>query len=362
MGNRNYLFGRPGSISKLKPSLIMLGCLLGAIFASVCACGDGDDAIRTDFGDDAIRIDFWMQDMAGTIGDRPMTKIAIPGTHDTGTYDTTTHSKFAPGKWDFWKSLAKKVTVAYSRTQDHDIGKQLMDGNRYFDLRLSYIFGSGENFHTFHTLEGTYFQDLLDALKGFLDEHPKEIVILDFRTFAGFDDPRIHETIFALISWHLGEDRLVPSTGTLEEITPNGIWAAKQQVIVRYSWAGVTESEYSPWIRRGPDWQSPEFKKTEPWMNTTSVNKFTEGMEKKLKEPRDTSKLYVMQGVLTPDQNYITWHLFGSLKKNLAEKINPKLTELLTEPWRKYNLNIVTADYYDSHGRGLIDAVIALNH
>ena len=45
-----------------------------------------------------------------------------------------------------------------------------------------------------------------------------------------------------------------------------------------------------------------------------------------------------------------------------AKKINPKLTELLTGPWRKYNLNIVTADYYDSHGRGLIDAVIALNH
>jgi hypothetical protein len=78
----------------------------------------------------------WMHDSLNIIGDKPLSKISIPGSHDSGM------------------SISEVGTVGAcdgnTKTQSNNILQQLEAGARYFDIRP--IIGGGE-FHTGHYTE-----------------------------------------------------------------------------------------------------------------------------------------------------------------------------------------------------------------
>ncbi|MEN9657770.1 MAG: hypothetical protein RL571_1235 [Pseudomonadota bacterium] len=113
-------------------------------------------------------------DSRGAFGTRPLHKICIPGTHDSGCYIDHTIN-------------------ALSKTQTKKIFDQLCGGIRYFDIR-PYV--KDENFFTFHG--PLYTGDQIDGENGILsqiynflsslEESARELIILNISHFYEFND------------------------------------------------------------------------------------------------------------------------------------------------------------------------------
>ncbi|HKF48620.1 MAG TPA: hypothetical protein VKB38_14785 [Terracidiphilus sp.] len=121
----------------------------------------------------------WMGDVLQDhpeFGDIPVTQMALPGSHDSGTYTMDTRA----------------------RTQSLTIEEQLKAGLRYFDFRATL---SGDNYYIHHGLleskttslakrpipknldSGT---EIFAQIRRFLKANPKEVVILRFGDYWGY--------------------------------------------------------------------------------------------------------------------------------------------------------------------------------
>src|SRR5439155_9303416 len=114
----------------------------------------------------------WMADMASYIGQRPISQVILPGSHDSGTY----------GKF------ALPIQTGESQTQDLNIEQQLEHGVRVFDLRaepncISAFRGFPFTCNDMWVNHGTdvTFESMgtiTTQLDNFTASHPREIVIL----------------------------------------------------------------------------------------------------------------------------------------------------------------------------------------
>ncbi|MEM7039755.1 MAG: hypothetical protein AAF570_22470, partial [Bacteroidota bacterium] len=120
----------------------------------------------------------WMTENWDLIANRPLSKICIPGSHDSGTYQETTATVRGG-----WKN---------TKTQLYDFQLQLMQGARYFDLRPTLY---NAQFYTAHSskIAGNFFgavgallEDIFLQLDAFLSipGHEKELILLDFHKFS----------------------------------------------------------------------------------------------------------------------------------------------------------------------------------
>ncbi|MGM9335854.1 hypothetical protein ACTAFV_28310 [Streptomyces murinus] len=135
-----------------------------------------------------IALGSWMDQLRGTIGDRPMNQVVIPGSHDAGTAGITGDSGMCDagdtvGTARKWPALAASM----SRTQSGSLVQQLDGGSRYLDLRLCKQDGKWFSYHGGPL--GRLFFDAPDGKGGvipgqarevadWIRAHPKEIVIL----------------------------------------------------------------------------------------------------------------------------------------------------------------------------------------
>ncbi|MYQ90288.1 hypothetical protein GTY20_02470 [Streptomyces sp. SID4946] len=135
-----------------------------------------------------IALGSWMDQLRGTIGDRPMNQVVIPGSHDAGTAGITGDSGMCDagdtvGTARKWPALAASM----SRTQSGSLVQQLDGGSRYLDLRLCKQDGKWYSYHGGPL--GRLFFDAPDGKGGvipgqarevadWIQAHPKEIVIL----------------------------------------------------------------------------------------------------------------------------------------------------------------------------------------
>lgn len=146
---------------KLKTStkvlIIVLASILFALCVTVIACAIfANSSTYTEPGTPPEIGNNWMSYIAtGTA----LKTIAIPGSHDAGTYDMSYLGK----------------------TQDKDIATQLNYGVRYLDLRPIDDNGTLKIFHG--PLTGSQLEPMLRAVRVFLKQNPSEIVILDFQHF-----------------------------------------------------------------------------------------------------------------------------------------------------------------------------------
>lgn len=103
--------------------------------------------------------------MAKVDGERTLSELAIPGTHDSAT-------KYAQLGF-------------FSKCQTKDIGAQLDAGFRYLDIRLAVDGDRLKLVHGFTSCktgpmpwsETLYLEDVLDQCYAFLDEHPSETIL-----------------------------------------------------------------------------------------------------------------------------------------------------------------------------------------
>lgn len=263
-----------------------------------------------------------------------ITQIAIPGSHDCGTCHLNKSWPVGPDEPDILQDLGnnpilgpilvRPIMLRWSVTQHSTVYDQLMTGVRYFDFRIAKLLGV---YRMVHGLYGDAIFDVLDNIKLFLDEHNKEIVILDFQAVfdCSNDD---HLAIIGRLQSLFGS-RLLEKSGQLPTI--HEMQEANQQVIVIYG--GYMEFPFL-WPRNF----CPN-----PWANTMTVSTLFKFLLKHLsKKPKNC--LFVTQAILTPQTKTILLKPFSTLFK-ATKTCRESLPSWIEDEASKLNPNIIMTDF-----------------
>lgn len=215
----------------------------------------------------------WMTDISYAIGHMLLKELLLPGAHNAGVDQDNCH--FPDELW--------------GACQDYTFDYQLENGIRVLDCRVKDIDpGNGlfqfrhGSFHSWHVLS-----DLTDQVKSFLDQHPEEIIILDFHEFQGsasFDYARFGSQINHGIGWRL----LPPEANkmTINEI--RAMWPKRRVALccdpvphafnwpkIPHLWSGesiINNEELNKWINS--TMQDPPIQQL--WaLSATAYNLFT---------------------------------------------------------------------------------------
>ncbi|MFH0802303.1 MAG: hypothetical protein V2A78_07975 [bacterium] len=188
------------------------------------------------------------------IGDRMLNEIALPGTHDSGTYSITSSGDYADdgnmdpvakwvngheGHWytpiikpvlNYITNLDKQVVASWAHVQQANFLQQLTDGIRYIDLRVQ---DKNGQYVIVHSLTGGNLTDLMTAIKTFyaMPGTDKEILLLDFNHTFDMDDTAFIAWLKASLVDANGNSLLIPRGSDLHL---NNIWATNQRIILFY--------------------------------------------------------------------------------------------------------------------------------
>jgi len=130
----------------------------------------------------------WMGENSATIGNIPLSLLAIPGSHDSGTFAISSDSSITPDNPStILSELAPSVATAWSQAQDIDFIGQLNAGIRYFDLRvIACSVNDGNNtstsYYTCHGFLGAALDQLFSDIQTFYaqgEQYSNEIIMLD---------------------------------------------------------------------------------------------------------------------------------------------------------------------------------------
>ncbi|CAD6939462.1 unnamed protein product [Tilletia controversa] len=306
----------------------------------------------------------WMRRMAAKIGPKMLHQVALPGTHDSGTYGITLSSSVADdvSSWykaasvNIWAGLTRNAIMkGWSIAQPLDIQHQLSSGIRYLDLRVQAsknVFTGNYSHNIVHSLFSVSIDDVLAQVDTFLSESGKEneVVLLDFNHFFNYD-AAAHADLASRIKTQLN-NKLAPASLTAN-VTLDQLWKSSGRVVTFYSDnTSVTQNDFlwSPKIISSP-W---------PDMRTaTDVLNFLDASV-----PVTAATFYVLQGVITPDGDMIGNGLipFTDNPSNLlelAKTINPGLIHRI-KGWKQKGVNIVIADYVNWSPK-YVDTIVKLN-
>ena len=284
-----------------------------------------------------------MGELVDVIADVPLHKVRIPGTHDSGAYNLSTHRMGDLPTWlrsiHEWSYglVTRPVTgimVGWGEAQGLDIYGQCRQGARYLDLRV--VHDKGKYF-TAHGMAGASFADILTQVAQFLDDHPKEVIICDFNHFHRFECAAHHHGFLDIVDQCLGRHaaplalrRASSSGGT---VTYRELLSAGRRAVCLYGgwdFQGVARRavEIGCWGRSLHDLWSP-------WPKARSFSQLLERIVALDQDGAHALGFFVLQGVVTPDAPRIAkslvlpdWDRPRSLR-TLAKRVTPLISRLL---------------------------------
>jgi len=146
----------------------------------------------------------WMADGWGILANKTLADFSIPGTHDSGSYKSLVENmQKEPAHAKQILNLARSVSVdvkpfigsiatAWARSQSASVYQQLMSGARYIDLRACFLQTPHDKSGTWVAhhgiVPGVAVQEILNDVKRFVDEHAKEVVVLELSHFGECTD------------------------------------------------------------------------------------------------------------------------------------------------------------------------------
>lgn len=318
--------------------------------------------------------EMWMESLYQQypeFGEVTLRDVLLPGTHDTGTFTfddqgdphDLSPDSFYPGSTEYNAAYAiRDLIVPYSQTQDLDIKQQLEAGVRYFDLRVGpYMwYEDGEvkieetNLRTMHGVYGEDMDTIIEDLKHFVIQNPKEIVILDFQHFYEMTDTSYQYLINQLTATF--SDQLISMT-ELKSATLEELWNINKQLVILFDINDSTEAYIDAEQILNRDGNL---------INTyNSENLDISGFSNLLDDYLNTAeedKLFVLQGVRTPAFD-IAAILDGMTLYDLSEETNQ-----VVHKWLEVNYNqtgnsggknnVIMIDYIDYNS---INKIINLN-
>lgn len=148
----------------------------------------------------------WMNDDWEEIKGLKITQLAIPGTHDSGTFDLSLFA--APNMKDaklireldeIGVDLPAEIIRNWATSQGSNFSQQLIHGARYFDIRTTMSDGV---FHTYHYLLSLVrIEELLEQISSFLNNTSRECLVLDF---SHFDNIQNIDLLYQMIISKIG--------------------------------------------------------------------------------------------------------------------------------------------------------------
>ena len=265
----------------------------------------------------------WMENIMGSIGDKTLSQIMIPGSHDSGTNKMVCF--FANG---------------WAQCQARSFREQLDAGIRYFDCRLAYYPENKKDHFWFRHRDWNCrvnLKQLLDAVSSFLQENQKEIIILDFSHFRAPVGSKDLQNRFDFKEFEERFDFLKPSfvrdyqSKTIQDLVANN----KRLVLL-----------CDPYRIRTKPWGQSLNVSTEGWANESNIEGLKSFLEKRvqhLKDYRDAAgePFHLTQVILTPTVSNII--------PSLVKKVNEFMPEVLMQKTWLEKVNIMFYDYAGSN-------------
>lgn len=311
----------------------------------------------------------WMEEF-GTkhnLGKKPLCQVGLPGTHDSGTYrfDKTKGASTDSGldsiqnildrgkvlgKVNEW--LLSAIFERLCQCQSLTIREQLEQGIRYVDMRVGYHADSG----TFMTCHGVFcvdVEEILEEITSFLQDNPKEIVIVEFKKLYGFQEGQ-YEALGNMIIKAFGNKLAVrdecPANAPVQKF-----WNKGYQAVVLYQNQNMcNQSNGRLWPLNYLD---------SPWPNAGNTTELYSALQKKVAN-HSKDHFFAVQGILTPDAELIQkelWKGGGDMSiRQVARRCGGKVVDWVEEEWKPTkNLNIVIVDFFEDCN--LLPAIINYN-
>jgi hypothetical protein len=315
----------------------------------------------------------WMTDNAAVIGKKNLNEIALPGTHDAGSFTIDLDNykggifgskvETSPDTKPLKQLLARgSVFAGWAKTQEKTTAEMLNDGIRYFDIRV--CADAKGILMTCHGLYGTSVELMLNDIKFFADKNPKELILLGFNHFwdkqfqieqnkkqgevEGLSKIKWTELV-GLIKTKLA-GKLVDGKKFSPKTKLEDLWKLKKdnQIIALFDTDEVPEDAFI-WKRKEENtwfagWEIDVFKN-----NTISILQ-------NAKDGKYVDKFYAVRSSVTPDESgkLITKGFFNELypssASELADMTNPIALGWIKNEWKgKYPINLIWADFYNRH-------------
>ncbi|XP_042363196.1 PI-PLC X domain-containing protein 1-like [Plectropomus leopardus] len=188
----------------------------------------------------------WMSQLPPQLHNIPLFNLAIPGSHDSMSYDLDINSSIVEP--DRLKRLSKiycarKIVRKWAATQEETITMQLDAGVRYFDLRIARKANDPDptRLYFYHGLcTQTDVETVLRAINDWAERHPKEILILALSNFKGFDkkiEKQLHAHLINFIKTLFGA-KLRNTVSQRDPIpTLKRCWDKGTNIIVSYDYS-----------------------------------------------------------------------------------------------------------------------------
>ncbi|XP_055710891.1 PI-PLC X domain-containing protein 3 [Phlebotomus papatasi] len=303
-------------------------------------------------------LEFWMTNLPVPLKDIPVINLAIPGTHDSMTYDMRALSPVAPDAEACVHVLHKFIPCVIKRwavTQKLSLTEQLLNGIRYLDFRISFRLPDAK----YYFVHGLYCEEIVEALheiRDFLESHPGEVIILDIQHMYQFEEKN-HSELMGMLQDVLG-GKVWPRDGRLlKQWTPKVAWESGKQLLIIYR---NHQAQFVQSFWTAEDWPTP-------WPNQTNVSKLKDYLEQSL-SMRSPQQGFVTQCVLTPNISYTVPRFFSSLQRTCARKVFRKLLSWIATqkpgPWRpgdQPTVNVILADFVEIQNSEFCKIVVDLN-
>lgn len=246
-------------------------------------------------------------------------------------------------------NLTKDLAYNWAINQKVTAKQQLDGGIRYLDLRLA-TKKHDDKFYFVHGLYGSEIQQPLKEVADWLALHPSEVIILDFQHFYNFTESHHRDLVYLLKNLFRG--KLCPRINPPGSVTLNWLAAKNLQVLIIYRHYSITPDD-NFWLDRL--WPTP-------WPETVSRSRLIRFLNDGVKN-RDRTIGFTSQAILTPDQRYITRHLFENTERALLKKMKRPTIDWVNSnyPGIAGGMNVVMTDFVSSEEFLFSKAVIQRN-
>ncbi|XP_045195959.2 PI-PLC X domain-containing protein 2-like [Mercenaria mercenaria] len=302
----------------------------------------------------------WMSDLPQWVTNVPISCLAIPGSHNSGTRDLDPALGTAVDQTPSIRRLGnsccgQRVVHRWSKTQNLSISEQLHAGVRYFDFRVA-VHPDTMEFRFVHGLYGGLVPLALRDINTFLNQNPYEVVILDFNHFYNMNQTA-HHMLLAEVRNVFGHKSVPPPFST-----PNyKMWGTSLRALWQTPYRVITIYHDDNIVQYPEIWAASTIES--PWANTGDLAALIRFLEtnysNKLRYKNDC--LYSWQGILTPSHKHIAFNLGSSLEGNMASKATREFVKWLKSgkvPGPQ-GINICIADFIEKHD--FIQTVVGLN-
>ena len=301
--------------------LIVVGSVLTALLAAILGLVVYAHRID-DYAQPGDVLSYWMDYIAD---DALVKKIAIAGSHDSGTYGM----------------------FYMSETQDRTVFDQLRSGVRYLDVRVGLKKGAYKVFHG--PIYGVEYETVLQDIVAFLTAHPTETLFLDLQHFGdGAKEGTLSLTEQYLAPYFLKNESGLSDVAFIDALT---LGQARGKVVVFVGEDDGTVTAQNRYFKRNDDLGSlPDCA-----LQSYYIEKFNKGNAKKYVEEcladyiarykAVNSGLFVLQGQLT-DGTVVLGPRFRESKH--CDRMNAYVQFLSTSPDLAY-VNVVMRDYVTPH-------------